>query len=141
MPATVSATTQTEQQELDFLEQQIEALVVEITRLQNIIISVLENKIEAMTMLSESSINNVITAGVEWFQKAQEENGHFKYEYLPYENEYSNTDNIVRQTGALYLLGEVAIRDFENFTSGKVIGVSVGPERNQTIVLRREDLF
>lgn len=113
-PVLVFADEQTEQQKIDLLGKQVEALIVEITRLQNIIISVLENKIEAITILSEFGINDVISNGVEWFKSAQEENGHFKYEYLPYENEYLNTDNIVRQTGALYLLGEVAVRDSEN---------------------------
>jgi hypothetical protein len=38
---------------------------------------------------------------------AQEENGHFAYEYAPYEGKYLTGDNIVRQAGALYALGEV----------------------------------
>lgn len=42
---------------------------------------------------------------------AQEASGHFRYEYAPFWDRYIDDDNIVRQTGAFYLLGEIAIRD------------------------------
>jgi len=113
-PITVSAITQTEQQKLDSLQKQIEVIIAEITRLQNLIFSILQSQIETKEPLSEKGLNSIIGNGVEWFKRAQEENGRFKYEYLPYENSYSGADNIVRQTGALYLLGEVAVRDSEN---------------------------
>ncbi|MCK5027890.1 MAG: hypothetical protein KAS07_05720, partial [Candidatus Pacebacteria bacterium] len=48
------------------------------------------------------------------FKNAQEENGHFRYEYVPYENKYLEDDNIVRQAGAMYVLGEVLRRDTNN---------------------------
>lgn len=51
-----------------------------------------------------------IGAGAEWLKNAQEESGHFRYEYRPYENTYSGDDNIVRQAGALYALGEILRR-------------------------------
>ncbi len=113
-PAVVSASTQTEQQKLDLIEQQIKAIIVAVTHLQSLILSILQTQVNATEPLSESDLSSIIDDGVEWFKKAQEQNGHFKYEYLPYEDKYLNADNIVRQTGALYLLGEVVLRDSEN---------------------------
>lgn len=60
--------------------------------------------------LTKDELRTSIRAGVEWIKNAQEENGHFRYEYFPYEDTYSNDDNIVRQTGALYALGEILRR-------------------------------
>jgi hypothetical protein len=53
-------------------------------------------------------VRKSVTDGVSWLVEAQEEDGHFAYEYVPYEDVYKNDDNIVRQAGALYALGEVA---------------------------------
>lgn len=66
------------------------------------------------TPLSKQSHREMITKAVDWFRVTQEENGHFRYEYLPYNDEYARDDNIVRQAGALYVLGEVARRDVQN---------------------------
>ena len=113
-PAVVSASTQTEQQKLDLIEQQIKAIVAAVTHLQSLIFSILQTQVKATEPFSESDLGSIIDDGIEWFKNSQEQNGHFKYEYLPYEDKYLNADNIVRQTGALYLLGEVALRDSEN---------------------------
>ncbi len=57
--------------------------------------------------LTEKELQDSIHAGVVWFKNAQEESGHFKYEYVPYEGTYRHDDNIVRQAGGLYALGEI----------------------------------
>jgi len=59
------------------------------------------------TPLTPSELRNSIESGTKWLMNAQEPNGHFRYEYIPYENTYREDDNIVRQTGTLYALGEV----------------------------------
>ena len=64
--------------------------------------------------LSDAELRESIQSAHTWFIKAQEESGHFRYEYVPYENEYLEGDNIVRQAGALYVLGEIARRDKEH---------------------------
>lgn len=61
--------------------------------------------------LSANEKNAVIKNAVGWIQADQEANGHMKYEYSPYADTYSTEDNIVRQTGALYEMGEVIRRD------------------------------
>jgi len=61
--------------------------------------------------LSSESMRDIIKDGVNWLVEAQEPNGHFAYEFLPYENEYRKDDNIVRQAGALFALSEVARRE------------------------------
>lgn len=60
--------------------------------------------------VNDEVLRDSIKDGVSWLQNAQEENGHFAYEYLPYEDSYRDDDNIVRQAGALYALSEVARR-------------------------------
>jgi hypothetical protein len=52
-------------------------------------------------------MRTIITDGTKWLLDAQESSGHFAYEYAPYEGEYLPGDNIVRQAGALFALGEV----------------------------------
>jgi hypothetical protein len=61
--------------------------------------------------LTNDELRSSIESGTMWLKEAQEKNGHFKYEYHPYTNVYSDDDNIVRQTGALYALGEILRRD------------------------------
>ncbi len=63
--------------------------------------------------LTDAELRDSITAGAGWMTKSQEPNGHFRYEYTPYEDTYSTDDNIVRQTGALYILGEL-FRESQN---------------------------
>lgn len=62
------------------------------------------------TPLTSEELKTSIEAGTAWLINAQETNGHFKYEYLPFEGTYRVDDNMVRQTGALYALGEVRRR-------------------------------
>lgn len=64
--------------------------------------------------ISEEEIDQIITSGVEWFKNAQESSGHFHYEYIPFLNRYVDDDNMVRQAGALYVLGEIYKSDTEN---------------------------
>lgn len=61
--------------------------------------------------LTDAEMREIISEGISWMQSAQEENGHFAYEYVPYEDRYSVDDNIVRQAGALYILGEAVRRE------------------------------
>ncbi|MBI4086726.1 hypothetical protein HY416_01955 [Candidatus Kaiserbacteria bacterium] len=60
--------------------------------------------------LSHEDRTDVIESAVAWLVAAQEEDGHFRYEYMPYEDRYLDDDNIVRQAGAFYELGEVLRR-------------------------------
>lgn len=62
-------------------------------------------------VLSNEDIKLVIEKGVVWLQNAQEKDGHFRYEYMPFLDRYTLDDNIVRQAGALYILGEIAKAD------------------------------
>lgn len=61
--------------------------------------------------LTPEEMRSVIEGSVSWIINSQEEDGSFAYEYLPYDGEYSNDDNIVRQAGTLYSLAEVARKD------------------------------
>lgn len=69
---------------------------------------------EDQTSLTNSELRAIVSLGSVWLINAQEENGHFRYEYAPYDDEYAEDDNIVRQAGALYELGEIARRDEED---------------------------
>ncbi|MCA9365990.1 hypothetical protein KC722_00235 [Candidatus Kaiserbacteria bacterium] len=62
---------------------------------------------EEVTPLSVADLRSIIDAGVTWTLNAIDEDGHFAYEYAPYEGAYVFGDNIVRQAGTLYVLGEV----------------------------------
>ena len=64
--------------------------------------------------LSVEEINGIIGAAVGWLKQSQELNGHFRYEYSPVSDSYSKEDHIVRQTGSLYVLGEVLKKDKYN---------------------------
>lgn len=57
--------------------------------------------------MSSEDIRAVLRDGVFFLTTAQEESGHFQYEYLPYEGRYRNDDNIVRQAGAFFQLSEI----------------------------------
>ena len=61
--------------------------------------------------LTNMELRTSIEQGILWTKNAQEPNGHFKYEYIPYENRYRDDDNIVRQAGTLFVLGEMLKRD------------------------------
>lgn len=65
----------------------------------------------AATPLTSEEFRTSIEAGAEWLKNAQESSGHFRYEYAPYAGTYASDDNIVRQAGALYALGEITRRD------------------------------
>lgn len=69
--------------------------------------------LEDNTPLTEQEARVVIESGVQWIQNTQEEDGRFKYEFAPYDDVYMYGDNIVRQAGTLYALGEVLQHDPE----------------------------
>lgn len=71
------------------------------------------------------NLRTSIENGVTWFKNAQETNGHFLYEYVPYEGRYREDDNIVRQAGALYALGEIVAR-----TDGDTLALKETLERS-----------
>lgn len=92
------------------LSEQVTALRGELSRLGR------QLEIATTRTLSESppdakEMNDIIENSVAWLINAQEEKGHFNYEYAPYEDRYLNDDHMVRQAGALYILGEVVQRD------------------------------
>lgn len=60
--------------------------------------------------LSDEQLKKIIENAVSWLQNAQEENGHFRYEYMPFWDRYVDDDNVVRQAGAFYVLGEVFVK-------------------------------
>lgn len=60
--------------------------------------------------LSNEQLGKIIENAVVWLQNAQEENGHFRYEYMPFWDRYVDDDNMVRQAGAFYVLGEVFVK-------------------------------
>ncbi len=64
--------------------------------------------------LSNDETREIIREGTYWLIEAQEKSGHFAYEYKPFTDNYLSGDNIVRQAGALYALGEVVRRDTES---------------------------
>lgn len=64
--------------------------------------------------LTTTEIQDTISSAVMWLTEAQEEDGHFRYEYIPFLDRYVDDDNIVRQTGAFYVLSEVLAKDKEN---------------------------
>jgi hypothetical protein len=64
--------------------------------------------------LTTNDIREVIENGTSWFKNSQEKSGHFKYEYMPFLDRYIDEDNMVRQAGGLYVLGELFRNDTEN---------------------------
>ncbi len=73
-----------------------------------LVLALVASPLSASAALTDDAMRTIIKDGVSWLAAAQEESGHFKYEYLPYEGRYRNDDNIVRQAGAFFELGEIA---------------------------------
>lgn len=88
------------------LDQQVSALTAELNRLRARV-----NGQSGVPPLSSSATEKIINDSISWLIATQEENGHFRYEYAPYEDRYLDDDNIVRQAGALYVLGEALRRE------------------------------
>jgi hypothetical protein len=104
MTPAVSAQS-TEEERMDDLRGQLYALSTYITR----------TFIKPYaTPLADEALRDIIRESDAWFENVQEESGHFRYEYVPYRKELLEDDNIVRQAGALYALGEIARRDSSN---------------------------
>lgn len=83
------------------LEEKISALSALLDRLET------EADARRGVYLSDGEIQTIIDESLRWLLRTQEESGHFRYEYVPYENRYLDGDNIVRQAGSFYQLGEV----------------------------------
>lgn len=66
------------------------------------------------TILTSAEMQKIIEDSITWLDNAQLSNGRFNYEYAPFWDRYTDDDNIVRQTGALYILGEILKRDKNN---------------------------
>lgn len=64
--------------------------------------------------LTTEQLRETIINGTQWFKNAQENSGHFKYEYAPFLDRYIDDDNMVRQAGGLYVLGELYRKDPKN---------------------------
>ena len=72
--------------------------------------------------LSTEEMRQVIIGGEKWAVAAQDENGHFGYEYLPFEDRYLRDDNMIRQAGTLFVLSEVyKHKEDKDVVSAKVI--------------------
>jgi hypothetical protein len=87
------------------LEEQVLELRAHVEYLQRV------RHIEDRTMLTDTQMRDIVTQGAKFLVNALEEDGHFKYEYEPYKDDYLYGDNIVRQAGALYELGELVRND------------------------------
>lgn len=68
-------------------------------------------------ILPQSRYSKIITQAGEWMLTRQEVDGHFGYEYNPWENTESADDNLVRQAGATYILSEI----FSYYDDGKYL--------------------
>jgi hypothetical protein len=88
--------------------------------------------------LTADELRASVRAGATWLVNAQEQSGHFRYEYIPYKGIYRNDDNIVRQTGALYALGEILRK-----TNNNLYDVARTTERavDYIEILTKEDRF
>lgn len=73
--------------------------------------SAFASAVASENVLSEKELKETISGGVNWLLMAQEANGHFRYEYMPFLDRYILDDNIVRQAGSLYVLGEILRND------------------------------
>lgn len=107
MPATASADT-----EIERLSQQVTAIANYVEELVGHI--EVARGTYSPAQFSEAERAKIIADGSTFLKKAQEENGHFAYEYRPYEDAYTDDDNIVRQAGTFYQLAEVAVHDTED---------------------------
>lgn len=95
-----------EQEILESLNKQILILLNEVVYLQETLLSI-QNP-SPFGPLPDDQTREIIGSGLNWLKNSQEDNGHFRYEYSPYSDSYSSDDHIVRQSGALYILGEAA---------------------------------
>ena len=125
LPAISFADENISKDTLTELQKRIDLLINEVNKLQELL-----SQSYTLTIthppLSDGEIKTILHGGVNWFKNAQEESGHFKYEYLPYENEYLDDDNIVRQAGGLYVLGEILVHDVnENYGLKETVEKSI----------------
>ncbi len=79
-------------------------------------LTAIQNYVEYLSVapeLSTSQTQEIILRSRDWFVAAQEENGHFSYEYEPFEDMYRHDDNMIRQAGSLFMLSEIYRRQSE----------------------------
>jgi len=107
LPVSVDAAEHEER--LDVLHGQLEALS---RHVDHILFDLRAQNGISIDPLSVETIDAMISDGISWLKTAQEkegdELGHFRYEYKPYEGTYTDDDNIVRQAGTFYQMGELA---------------------------------
>lgn len=111
-----------------FAESNIDVLLKKLNALEEYLEQLTFPRTPGTQALPNEEMREIITDSVKWMEEAQEQNGHFAYEYLPYEDAYWEDDNIVRQAGALFELSEVARR-----SSVKDEGVHQTIERSITL--------
>lgn len=76
----------------------------------------------ATNKLSTENMRQIILDSEKWVVAAQEQNGHFGYEYLPLEDRYLRDDNMIRQAGTLFALSEVyKHKEDKDAATGKAI--------------------
>ncbi len=85
------------------------SLETQLTELQEYVLRMKDA--QSGVSLTNMELRTSVEMGIEWTKNAQEPSGHFNYEYIPYENRYRDDDNIVRQAGTLFVLGEMLKRD------------------------------
>ncbi len=82
---------------------------------------------DAIEPLTDDEVREIIELGTKWLTASNEPSGHFAYEYFPYEDRYAKDDNIVRQAGALFELGEIERHDTEGkYDLDKTIERAIG---------------
>ena len=64
---------------------------------------------QTTTPLSKPRVKTIINQGTNFLENVIEKNGHFRYEINPFDNTESPDDNIVRQAGSFYILGELLL--------------------------------
>lgn len=116
-----SAFAVSEKEEIEKLTEQFDALNAYVARITTVWNPATQKPVR------HEEVRQSVISGVSWLVQSQEESGHFAYEYVPYEDAYKNDDNIVRQAGALYALGEVARKSkTENKDTNGAIEKSIG---------------
>ncbi|MBI2634282.1 hypothetical protein HYW82_01255 [Candidatus Peregrinibacteria bacterium] len=77
--------------------------------------------------LTNEEIENIMRNGVAWLKNTQESDGHFRYEYIPFLDRYVDDDNMVRQTGAAFVLSEFLIsRDGDLYDVKGNVDIALG---------------
>ena len=73
----------------------------------------LNDFLETYPTLTSAQEQKVIEDATGWIVASQAKDGHFNYEYAPFEGAYSDDDNMVRQAGTFAALADVYSRQTE----------------------------